>query len=644
MLDKNTYVLAEFRGLWHRGVNFSDYSYQRLEEIPDGYNQSANNILFSNKGAQNRPAWVFAQGPLTPEISQIFPTSDQFGSFNLIHDETNGNLYFDNTLLFAGFTSGASTETKNIQVLRLAGLSPFGFTHNHLISGTNATLSVYILTVGLRAAAGLPPASSVTTAAGGVGRIELGLHLISVVYETDTGFITRWAVPTQFNSAGAVVCNLTTIPIGPTGTVKRHIVATKIIRNFNGDVNAYEFFFVPGGSILNNTATILTVSFYDTELVSSADYLLDISSSVTNYRILCTFAGRVVYATHNEVEGSSCVVSEPGQPETINLVDNAINISTVITAWEYEGTLYINTKGGTYGFRDNGGPANTWERFLIDSNVMCLGTHSVPRNMKGESALINGAVLIAAEDGIYAFNGRFENPLSYPVQGLYLKYLSDAKAKSLVTIRVDNQNKYFIVSGFYSISQPVNGRILLYCDYLNGLNRDAVRWATWFTPWVSYRCPAIISQGNQVVIGAGKNAYVLDVFGFSGTNRDEDNTSGAIVKSAISGFISSPLIRVTNDYSKIIITDISATVRIDNNQPNTQNGYYVGLGLSAQFRNYVFGGGDPYTVLFNFNKQFERDYLLWGFNTEESPGGYKVIELIQLVAYWSQVSQARIKK
>ena len=50
------------------------------------------------------------------------------------------------------------------------------------------------------------------------------------------------------------------IPISPSAHVKkRHLVSTKWIPEYNGDQKGYQFFFIPKGTLENNTATELVV-------------------------------------------------------------------------------------------------------------------------------------------------------------------------------------------------------------------------------------------------------------------------------------------------------------------------------------------------------------------------------------------------
>ena len=121
------------------------------------------------------------------------------------------------------------------------------------------------------------------------GFCDFGFHLVGVVFETDTGYLTS---PGPQDATGKTKfagqhyvdvtksIKVTNIPIGPANVVKRHLVSTKWIPEYNGDQKGYQFFFIPKGILENNTATELVVNYYDSDLLSDASHLLDNFSEI----------------------------------------------------------------------------------------------------------------------------------------------------------------------------------------------------------------------------------------------------------------------------------------------------------------------------------------------------------------------------
>ena len=51
------------------------------------------------------------------------------------------------------------------------------------------------------------------------------------------------------------------------------LVSTKWIPEYNGDQKGYQFFFIPEGTLDNNTATELVVEYFDSDLLSDASHI-----------------------------------------------------------------------------------------------------------------------------------------------------------------------------------------------------------------------------------------------------------------------------------------------------------------------------------------------------------------------------------
>lgn len=110
------------------------------------------------------------------------------------------------------------------------------------------------------------------------GNVVAGVHKVSVVFETRSGYLTRPAPPTSYTSAGGKRVVVSNIPVGPPNVVARIVIFTAS----GGD----NFFYTTGqGGILStsmviadNSTTTATFDFSDATLLAgtNADSLFDL--------------------------------------------------------------------------------------------------------------------------------------------------------------------------------------------------------------------------------------------------------------------------------------------------------------------------------------------------------------------------------
>lgn len=308
------------------------------------------------------------------------------------------------------------------------------------------------------------------------GYADLGFHLIAVVYETDTGYLTALG-PENFASVNVVDLKksilISNIPISPDSfVIKRHLVATKAIQDYNGDQTGYQFFFIPDGTIENNVDTTKEVSFYDADLLEDASHLIDNFSEIPAGCSLTTYHGRLVLNT-TFADISICYLSAPGEPEAFDQVDGLVIIPLdglpITTAQEYRDILYVFKRTRTYSVIDNGDVPSTWAVIPLDQGVGCP-VHGVATVLDSGGVNID-YLLIADYSGIMIFNGAYSRPqLSWKIQDFWNDLDRNEFDRYQLVNDSLNQLMYMCI--------PSEGRILI-ADYRWGLDPKNVRWTKW---------------------------------------------------------------------------------------------------------------------------------------------------------------------
>ncbi len=307
------------------------------------------------------------------------------------------------------------------------------------------------------------------------GYCDVGLHIVGVVYETDTGYLTApgpdvLAVNSYVNENRSVL--VSDIPTSLDAfVVKRHLVGSKRIEGYNGDDRGYQLFFIPGGTINDNSTTELEVSYYDIELLEDASHLIDNFAEIPAGVTLTGYHGRMVLTTpHDDI--SIAYLSAPGEPEAFDQVDGIVIIpldgNPITTAQEFRDILYIFKQTRTYAVNDNGDVPSTWIPIPIDQGIgaSCHGIGTVL-----DSGGVNIDYLLLVDySGLMQFNGMFARPeLTWKIQDYWLSL--DRNFFGDMQICNDSLNQ------FTYITLP-NKRIL-FADYANGLNAKDIRWAKW---------------------------------------------------------------------------------------------------------------------------------------------------------------------
>lgn len=308
-----------------------------------------------------------------------------------------------------------------------------------------------------------------------VGYADIGFHLIAVVYETDTGYLTALG-PENFASINVVdikkAIDVTNIPVSDdTFVTKRHLVATHAIYAYNGDQTGYQFFFIPDGTIEDNTTTTKTISFYDADLFDDASHLIDNFAEIPAGVSLTTYNSRLVLTTTFE-DISVVYLSAPGEPEAFDQVDGVIiaplDGNAITAAQTLRDVLYVFKKTKTFASVDNQDEPSTWPIAPIDQGIGA-SVHGVATIL--DSGGVNVDFLIILDySGVMIFNGAYARPeLSWKITDLWLNL--DRNNFHLLEVVNDtlNQRIYIVM---------VDGT-MLYFDYTDGLSSSGVK----ITPW-----------------------------------------------------------------------------------------------------------------------------------------------------------------
>lgn len=329
------------------------------------------------------------------------------------------------------------------------------------------------------------------------GFADLGFHLIAVVYETDTGYLTAPG-PENFASINVVdikkAIRITNVPISPyTYITKRHIVATRAINDYNGDQRGYQFYFVPEGTLDDNTTTEIEVSFYDLDLLDDASHLIDNFAEIPAGAVLNTYGSRMVLGTTFE-DISLLYLSAPGEPEAFDQVDGLIIIpldgAPITNVQEYRNVLYVTKKTRTYGCIDNGQNPSEWPAPQALDQGIGASIHGIAKVLDSDGVNVD-FILVCDISGLMIFNGSYSRPeLSWKIQDFW--YAIPRNWYSNLQIMNDSHGQVLYVT-------LPNNRILI-GDYKRGLDPKNIRWGIWSFN-IDPQSIALV-QTNTLVIGS----------------------------------------------------------------------------------------------------------------------------------------------
>lgn len=444
------------------------------EEIPSDHLFTATNVWCRGNEIQTRPPLMGQNysmpGGKTLVRARVYENAGVTRYLVLFSDRT---LY--NSADFTTIIVTAPAGTTDFSSVTIFGRAYITF-HNGINPLVTDVVRVYDGST-IRDAGGAIPATALVAANGAAGKVEAGLHKIAYINETDTGYYSSHSASIDYTAPGAVQIDLTSIDVGPAGTVNRHIIATKVMLANEEP----EWFFVPGGEVTGNVATTKTVNFYDSELVDSADYLLDILATIPAGLGIGLYKDRMI------VWGESANVhivrvSEPGEPEVFNEIDGFITTNPheggVRNCFEQRTQLYICKASRTDVTNDNGQAAATWDLHEVDS-ALGADTNSIGGVYEATETTAYDLTFIANKAGLWLFNGRFaDTPLSWKIQGIwtdsYISATMHTRFHQLQVLIDVHKELIYILIPFGDTSYN-----LLVCNYEDGLDPEAVKWQFW---------------------------------------------------------------------------------------------------------------------------------------------------------------------
>lgn len=493
-------TIDAFNGLYNRGD---------AETCPTDHFSEGENFEFKGTtGIVTRRGLGLHQNVASPltNILRIynFITQDKNTLLVLTRDGANGKIYHvvdGLTVLGPVLTIAGMDDFCFVPVAGRAYISPFksyGTVPNRIEKGLQSEFLYVYMGDGTtaRKAAGAGPTAGSLTIANGTGATDAGFHLFGVVYEFDTGYLSPPARFTSFTTSAAQGVSFSSIPVSPSANVTaRRIVATKVITNYNGDTEGYQYFFIPTGRIPNNTATTLSnISFYDADLLEDASHLIDNYTEIPAGACMGLYHGRLCLgATYTDI--SIFLVSEQGEPEAINQVDGLLiaplDGNPVTQVFELRDVMYGTKRNRTFSWVDNGDVPASWPLTAIDFG---LGSpvHGVSTVVDSGSGSVDYAV-VATYRGICLFNGRYIDPeLSWKIFQEWLD--QDQNEFRHIQLVNDTINKKLYCA--------LPDTRLLMGDYANGFDYKKIRW-TIFRFDVDITTVGLVNM-DDVILGAEK--------------------------------------------------------------------------------------------------------------------------------------------
>src|SRR6187399_2239470 len=451
--DHPPLVIEDFQGLWKRGDD---------ESAPSDHFIQADNIQYGHSFVETRDGVIpYLNSPLPVlQFHRIYNYVTQTGQ-TLIAMTEGGYIYHiagpTNPYTTAIAQFPAAQDFGFVAINGRAYITPFNTQTN--VQGENYQLGLKNEVIWVykgdgtpaRKAAGFPPSGSpllVSEFAPGTGVTDAGFHLIAVVYETDTGYLTALGpqVFGSLNFSGTAQIYVSNIPIGPAGSgvIKRHLVSTKAITGYNGDQTGYQFFFIPGGTIPDNVTTDWQGHYFDADLISDASHLIDNFSQIPAGVALNTYHSRLVIVGEFGLDssfGSDATlvnlppgitdnrsiarVSYPGEPEAISKIDGIIiaplDGKALTNVQEFRDVMYLFKNTRTIAYSDNYDVPASWQEQVLDQGIGAP-VHGIATVLDTGGVNID-FLLIVDWSGLMLFNGTYAQPeMSWKIEDLWRSF------------------------------------------------------------------------------------------------------------------------------------------------------------------------------------------------------------------------------
>lgn len=492
-------TISKFKGLWRRGD---------ADTTPMDHFADCENLNFSDEDhLSTRPGIGISQDVATPlgNVKRIYNYNTGEANTQLVLIESpagTGKIYHvvDSTTVFGPIlTVVGMTDFAFAPYGGRAYISPFSeFAQGDLVidKGLNGEV-VYVYAgdgTAARPAAGSPLSGNMTIANGAAGHTDPGIHIFGFVAETISGFFTAPGLLETFTTVATNSVSFGLIPTsGDPNVVARHLVATKVVPSFNGNLEGYDLFFVPGGTINNNVDTFLNdISFFDQDLLDDASYLFDIYEEIPAVASLSIVNDRLVAAATFD-DMNLALVSTKGEPEAINQISGLLTVSPdgnpVTNVQELRDVVYLFKRTRTIAYVDNGDEPSSWEPVVID-NALGTSVHGIATVLDSGSASVD-FLIVCTYQGISLFNGKYIEPeLTWKIED-YWKELDRNAFNKLQIVNAPIQKWLLCV---------LPNRDILVGFYSHGMQAQKIRWCPWsFFP--GFNTIAIVNI-DEIVVGA----------------------------------------------------------------------------------------------------------------------------------------------
>lgn len=602
MRDQDKVTFSNFNGLFSRGDDdncpldhFIDCDNLQVGKV--GVQTREGSIVDLTRAARIRRMKIYKPLTSTPHIIVLQENGANFDLYDLSFSTV--------TPVLAGITRSDFSMTS------VYGRAYISF-HDRTIASCTGNLYVYDGSgpTGIRLAGGVPPTAALVDTGTGAGNIEAGDLLLLYCYETASGFITAPYVAGLIKHTFAAANNSIsiTVPNGPAGTVAKRIIAAKTIPTgfYNGDYRTQEYFFVPGnGRIGDNVTTALTLSFFNSELIDSADYLFSNLSTIPSGLLVTTYGTRlVVGGDANNV--SSIYFSSPGTPEAISAVSGFVVVDPseqggITNGFESQGSFIITKRKRTYVTSDNSDTPSTWPIDTIDASIgaECHGISVITES----AGSWQNITLVADRAGIMVFNGVYQPvPLTDKVKAWWETL--DKAVFDQIQVLVDTQLKriYILVPKGADNTLPYPNMILV-GTFFNGITPKDIQW----TPWSFY--PTLFATKDSI------NCIMMDYTSSSrpilklGMNTDlvkmdKDTFSDLSSRYSIPAYFRFPAILLDDDDS--VCTFIQSRIRGKGQGRFYISGSQINDTIIFDYRNFVdlqTAPGSLYDKLMNYQGQ-----------------------------------------
>lgn len=486
MFEHTPVSIQDFRGRFDRGP---------VEAVPPGFFRDEGNLIYHRNGFETRRGFsIVAVASNDANVTRIHEYRRIGEAARFIFCTGSGNFYDSTAPSTPILTLPGVSDFAMVVMFNRAYISP----HDR-VTGV-ASQKVYVYDPGVsstaRAAAGPVPAMGPSFYNDYVtdppsDAIEKGWHLFTTAYETASGHITRPAICAPVFSSSYYAYNapggksiILILPTGPAGTVARHILATKVIPNFQVGTQLFQnWYYVPGGRVANNVDPISPLlTFFDVALQDSADILLDQLDEIPAGVFLTDYDGRLCVGGES-ANRSTVRISPKGTPESFSSVDGFVNVNPgdagggVTNAVSHRGMIYISKAQRFYATNDNGGAPSSWPIISVDSGIgtECFGISSV-LDSRGHS---RDQFLVAARSGLFQYLGAFnERELTWNIRGLWDRI--NRVYFNKIQVCVDPQREWLVVA--VPLDSNTENSHILVGDYSEALEPEGIKWSLWSLP------------------------------------------------------------------------------------------------------------------------------------------------------------------